>query len=172
MTGSEDSTSCTAEVARGGNLQLCVNHRTHPQNSAQTVRLESAVWFNGADKLVGCGPTRCNSFKPNVNTSEPWAKCLTMASVTENGTVSYLIRVDPDTSYPATAPASTMFTFTVRVVDTSKSQQACSICGPLYVVATYIRTYVHMYVCTYVGSNTQYVGLLHVRVGVREWSGH
>ena len=117
VTGSEDSTSCTAEVAQGGNLQLCVNHRTHPQNSAQTVRLERAVWASGADKLVACGPTRCNSFKPNVNTGEPWAKCLTMVNVTENGTVSYSIRVDPDTSYPATAPAPTMFTFTVRVVD-------------------------------------------------------
>ena len=44
-----------------------------------------------------------------------------MANVTENGTVSYSIRVDPDTSYPATAPAPTMFNFTVRVVDTSES---------------------------------------------------
>ena len=121
VTGSEDSTSCTAVVPRGGNLQLCVNHRTHPQNSAQTVRVVSVVWASRAGKLVGCDSTRCNSFNPNVNTSEPWAKCLTMASVTENGTVSYSIRVDPGTSYPATAPAPTMFTFTVRVVDTSES---------------------------------------------------
>ena len=113
---------------------------------------------------MGCGPARCNSFKPNVNTSEPWAKCLTMVNVTENSTVSYWIRVDPDTSYPATAPAPTMFTFTVRVVDTSESLQACSICGPLYVVAPYIRMYV--------ATHSVYIGLLHVKVGVREWSGH
>lgn len=121
VTGSEDSNSCTAEVTRGGNLRLCVNHRTHPPNSAQRVEVVSAVWFSGADKLAGCGQTLCNSFKPNVQTSEPWAKCLTMVNVTESGTVSYRIGVDPDYSYPPTAPAPKMFNFTVRVVDTSES---------------------------------------------------
>ena len=121
----EDSHSCSAEVIRGGSLELCVTHKKHPPESNETVTVDGAGWRSGNKWLVGCHAKSCKSFRTNYNSKGEWGKCLSVVNVTENVAVTYWIRVDPDTEYPSDSPVSMEFNFAVRVVDPSESQQVC-----------------------------------------------
>ena len=125
VNNSIGSTSCSAEVVRGGSLELCVTHKKYPPESNETVTVDGAGWSSGNKQLVGCKATSCRSRKTNYNSRGEWGECLSVVNVTENDTVTYWIRVDPDTEYPSDSPVSMEFNFAVRVVDPSESQQVC-----------------------------------------------
>ena len=116
------STSCLAEVVRGGSFELCVTHKKHPLESNKTVTVDAAGWISGTERLVGCHAKSCTS-KTNYNSRGEWGECLSVVNVTENDTVTYWIRVDPDIEYPSDSPVSMEFNFKVQVVDPSESQQ-------------------------------------------------
>ena len=117
------STSCSAEVVRGGSLELCVTHKKYPLESNETVTVDGAGWRSVNKTYVGCHAKSCKSFRTNYNSRGEWAECLSVVNVTENDTVTYWIRVDPDTEYPSDSPVSMEFNFKVQVVDPSESQQ-------------------------------------------------
>ena len=121
----EDSHSCSAEVVRGGSLELCVTHKKYPPEFNKTVTVDRAGWSSGNKQLVGCETKSCTSHKTNYNSRGEWGECLSVVNVTENDTVTYWIRVDPDTEYPSDSPVSMEFNFKVQVVDPSESQQVC-----------------------------------------------
>ena len=120
-TASTDTNSCSVEVVRGGNLQLCIKHKTYPSDAQQTVEVNSAGWANDTRRLVGCNAELCSSINPNYSSSGQWAKCLSVVSVTKSVNITYWIRVNPDRTYPGDSPVSKTFTFAVRVMDASES---------------------------------------------------
>ena len=123
-TASTDTnSSCPVEVVRGGNLQLCIEHKTHPSDEHQTVEVDGAGWTDGTRRLVGCNAELCRNINvnPNYSSSGQWAKCLSVVSVTRSVNITYWITVNPDSTYPSDSPVSKTFTFAVRVVDASES---------------------------------------------------
>ena len=114
VTASTDTNSCSVEVVRGGNLQLCIEHKTHPSDAQQTVDVDGAGWLDDTRRLVGCSAELCSSINPNYSSSGQWAKCLSVVSVTKSVNITYWIRVNPDRTYPGDSPVSKTFTFTVR----------------------------------------------------------
>ena len=123
VTASTDTDSCSVEVVRGGNLQLCIEHKTYPSDAQQTVEVDGAGWADDTRRLVGCNAELCRKIivNPRYSSSGQWAKCLSVANITKSVNITYWIRVDPDRTYPSDSPVSKTFTFAVRVVDASES---------------------------------------------------
>ena len=118
---SASTSSCPVQVVRGSNLQLCTEHRSYPLSSTETVTVTDAIWSRGQSvKVVGCGgAANCRIFYSSYTYNGEWAACLNMMNISQSGTFTYSIDVNPSTDYPSNSPVSKTFAFAIRL-DASK----------------------------------------------------